>query len=102
MSHTGVTAGSGSKTLYLLQAASVPSVDNKFLEPFGVPDIVKMVMQNESIVLSPELVMIDYPFVIPGLYSVPLAILDDTGVQVQMTVQLAPKDVGFDANPEQQ
>lgn len=71
----------------------VPSIDNRFVKPYGVPEIINQILRLKNIEVAPELVMLDVPFTSPGLHSVPLAILDEKDEQLYVMVQLTPKDV---------
>jgi hypothetical protein len=75
----------------VLQEVEIKSADNIFLEPYGTSQIVKRVLQMTNIVLPQDLIMLPRPYTRPGTYSLPLALLDDAGQQISLTLQLTPK-----------
>jgi hypothetical protein len=73
------------------QEEDVLSDNNVFLEPYGVPQLVRRVLQRANIVLPPRVVQLAAPYGVPGTYRVPLALLDAAGEQVALSVQLVPR-----------
>lgn len=75
----------------LMQEMDILSDNNAFLEPFTVAKITKEIMRRSNIEVAPELVMLPRPYNSPGTFQVPLAVLDDVGAQVTVTLQLIPR-----------
>lgn len=75
--------------------ADIKSDNNEFLESFGVPEIAKRILEMTNIVVPHELISLAAPYDQPGTYSLPLALLDDKGEQVTVTVQLTPRQVSI-------
>jgi hypothetical protein len=73
--------------------ADVKSDSNEFLESFTVSDVAKRVLEMTNIVLPRELICLARPYDQPGTYALPLALLDEEGQQVSISVQLTPRQV---------
>lgn len=78
-----------------MQVADIKSDSNVFIETFGVPEIAKRILEMTNIVVPHELFALARPYDQPGTYSLPLALLDEEGEQVSVTVQLTPKQVSI-------
>lgn len=75
----------------MLQEVEIKSDNNAFLEPYTVQKFVKEIMSRTNIILPPEIVMLSRPYRSPGTFKVPLALLDDNGDQVTVSLQLIPR-----------
>jgi hypothetical protein len=75
--------------------ADIKSDNNVFLESFGVREIAKRILEMTNIVVPHELFHLASPYDQPGTHSLPLALLDDEGKQVSVTVQLTPRQVSL-------
>jgi hypothetical protein len=78
-----------------VQVEDIKSDNNVFLEAYGVPQIAKRILQMTNIVVPHDLFMLTTPYAEPGTYRLPLALLDDNGQQVHITVQLTPRQASF-------
>lgn len=85
----------GAKMCNTVQVADIKSDNNVFLESFGVPDIAKRILEMTNIIVPHELFSLASPYDQPGTYSLPLAVLDEQGQQVNVTVQLTPRQVSI-------
>jgi hypothetical protein len=74
-----------------VQAADIESQDNVFLKPFGVHEVARKILQMSNIVVPHELFLLAQPYSYPGTYTLPLALLDDNETQVNITVELTPR-----------
>lgn len=80
---------------HVVQVADIKSDNNEFLESFGIPEISKRILEMTNIVVPPELLLLARPYSQPGTYSLPLALLDEEGQQVSVTVQLTPRQASI-------
>ena len=80
-----------------MQEVEVKSDNNVFLDLYGVPQLVKEVLRLANIVVPPVAVMLAQPYRSPGTYNVPLALLDDAGDQVSISLQLIPRQASAEA-----
>jgi hypothetical protein len=89
-SSTGVVFMVSDNCMFV-QEVDVVSDNNAFLQPYGVPQVVREILKLSNIVIAPELVMLPQPYRSPGTYQVPLAVLDEAGEQVSVSLQLVPR-----------
>jgi hypothetical protein len=81
-----------------MQKVEVLSDDGKFLAPYKVADIPKLILHRHNIVVHEDLILLDQDsFSEPGTYDIPLALLNEKDNQVIPVLQLAP----MQATPEQ-